>query len=232
VRAARKAVGAGLALAAAYAAPAAFRLPPAGVLFRPLTRVEGNRVALTFDDGPAHSTERFLEVLQERGVRATFFVVGEQVEANPGILEEIASCGHEIGLHCHRHRNHLRLGPKATLEDLRRGAGIIEEVLGRRVALYRPPYGVFNAASWSWCGRRGYRRVLWSRWGKDWEEGATPSSVLRNLGSPEAGEIVLLHDADRYSAPGSWRNTLAALPELLEQLSERGIGAGPVGRSS
>jgi peptidoglycan/xylan/chitin deacetylase (PgdA/CDA1 family) len=231
VRTVEKAVILLPAAAGAYAAPVCSLLPAGAFPFRARTRVGGERVALTFDDGPDRGTELFLDVLERAGVRATFFAVGEQVELAPARLKEIASRGHEIGLHCYRHRNHLRLGPKQTLEDMHRGAAVIEDILGRRVGLFRPPYGVFNAASWYGAGRMGYGRVLWSRWGKDWEAGATAASVLQNVGYPEAGDVVLLHDSDRYASPGSWRNTLAALPELLERIAERGLEAGPVGEA-
>jgi peptidoglycan-N-acetylglucosamine deacetylase len=71
--------------------------------------------------------------------------------------------------------------------------------------------------------------VLWTRWGRDWEAQATPLSIVARIGQPEAGDILLLHDSDRYAAPGSWRNTLGALPFILERISSLGLRARPVG---
>jgi peptidoglycan/xylan/chitin deacetylase (PgdA/CDA1 family) len=71
--------------------------------------------------------------------------------------------------------------------------------------------------------------VLWTRWGRDWEARATPSSITDTIGRPEAGDILLLHDSDRYATPGSWRNTLRALPAILERISEMNLLALPVG---
>jgi len=186
-------------------------------------------VALTFDDGPDLGLDALLGTLEGYGARATFFVVGEQVDKAPSRLEEILSRGHEVAVHCHRHRNHLRLSPRKTVEDMRRAKGTIEQAAGRPTRLFRPPYGVFNLASWLEADRQGWKRTLWTRWGRDWEAAATPRSVADNVGWPEAGDILLLHDSDRYAAPGSWRNTLGALPIILERLSGLGLPARPVG---
>jgi len=184
---------------------------------------------LTFDDGPDCELSAFLKVLEEYGARATFFIVGEQVVRDPSRPEEILARGHEIAVHCYRHYNHLRLTPGKTVEDMGRARGIVEEVTGRPIRLFRPPYGVFNLASWLEAERQGWERVLWSRWGRDWESRATPQSIANNIGCPEAGDILLLHDSDRYAVAGSWRNTLGALPIILERLSAMGLSARPVG---
>lgn len=189
----------------------------------------GEAVALTFDDGPDGHLEPFLDTLDDAGARATFFAVGEQVEQDPGRLREIVSRGHEVGVHCHRHRNYLRLTPRQTVEDMRRARETVEEASGCRARLFRPPYGVFNLASWIEADRQGWERVLWSRWGKDWEARATPRSVADEIGRPEPGDVLLLHDSDRYSAPGSWRNTLGALRIVLGRLDDSGLRALPVG---
>jgi peptidoglycan/xylan/chitin deacetylase (PgdA/CDA1 family) len=165
-----------------------------------------------------------LDVLERTGVPATFFLVGEQVERNPSLAREIVSAGHEVGLHCHRHRNLLRLTPRQVREDIARAQSIIEECTGRTPALYRPPYGVLNAAALLLARSRGWRTLLWSEWGRDWEARATPASIAARLtDDATAGAVLLLHDADDYSAPGSWKRTAAALPRVLEVLSERGL---------
>ena len=185
----------------------------------------GSGYALTFDDGPhREGTPAVLEILARAGVRATFFLVGEQVLRNPALAAEIAAAGHGVGLHCHRHRNLLRLTPRQAREDILRALGAIEETTGRSPALYRPPYGVANAAALSLARGRGWRTLLWSHWGRDWEARATPESIAALLsGGVAPGAVLLLHDADDYSAPGSWRRTAAALPRVLETLAARGL---------
>lgn len=187
----------------------------------------GEGFALTFDDGPhAEGTPAVLEILAAAGVRATFFLVGEQVRRDPQLAGEIVAAGHGIGLHCDRHRNLLRLTPWQVREDLAAALASIEDATGVSPTLYRPPYGVLNAAAVAIASRRGWRTLLWSDWGRDWERRATPESITRLLTrNASAGAVLLLHDADDYSAPGSWRRTAAALPGVLATLSARGLAA-------
>ena len=217
----------GVAAIAGYALPALAGAWPAlraplGIEDRTAT---GRGYALTFDDGPhALGTPAVLEILARERVRATFFLVGEQVLRNPGIAREIADAGHDIALHCHRHRNLLRLTPWQVREDIARAHEAIVTHTGRAPELYRPPYGVLNAAALRLARSRGWRTLLWSHWGRDWEAHATPASIAaRVTDGADEGAVLLLHDADDYSAPDSWRRTAAALPRVLETLAERGL---------
>jgi peptidoglycan/xylan/chitin deacetylase (PgdA/CDA1 family) len=185
----------------------------------------GRGYALTFDDGPhAQGTPAILDTLARFGTHATFFLVGEQVRRNPGLAREIAAAGHGVGLHCDRHRNLLRLSPWQVREDIMRAQEAIVAATGGSIAIYRPPYGVANAAALRLARRSGWRTLLWTHWGRDWEAKATPASIgeLVTKGAGE-GSVLLLHDADDYSAPGSWRRTAEALPRVLETLTARGL---------
>jgi peptidoglycan/xylan/chitin deacetylase (PgdA/CDA1 family) len=185
----------------------------------------GRGYALTFDDGPHRDgTPAALEILAAANVQATFFLVGEQVRRVPALAHEILAAGHEIGLHCDRHRNLLRLAPWQVREDIARALASIEDATGRSPSLYRPPYGVLNASAVRQARGRGWRTLMWTQWGVDWEARATPESILARVtdGAGE-GSVLLLHDADDYSAPGSWRRTVAALPRVLDTLAERGL---------
>ncbi len=231
MRAASSALISIAALLSIHAAPAS-SICPAGRLFFPaVTRAgaETGAVALTFDDGPDIGLDCFLDVLEAAGARATFFVVGEQVERAPNRLKEIVYRGHEVGVHCYRHRNHLRLTPGQTVEDMLRARAVIEEAAERSVRLFRPPYGIFNTASWLEASRQRWEQVLWSRWGRDWTSKATPRSVVEEIGLPQAGDVLLLHDSDRYAAPGSWRATRDALPIIMERIFDLGLQACSVG---
>jgi peptidoglycan/xylan/chitin deacetylase (PgdA/CDA1 family) len=170
-----------------------------------------------------------LEQLARRDVHATFFLVGEQVLRNPSLPGEIVAAGHAIGLHCHRHRNLLRLAPWQVREDLERAQAAIEDACGVSPGLYRPPYGILNATALRLARRAGRRTLLWTHWGRDWEARATPESICARVSTGvEAGSVLLLHDADDYSAPGSWRRTALALPRVLDVLGEKGMQAVPL----
>jgi peptidoglycan-N-acetylglucosamine deacetylase len=182
-------------------------------------------VALTFDDGPhPEGTPAVLEALRDAGARATFFLVGEQVERYPSVAAEIAAEGHEIGLHGYRHRLLLRRGVGSLADDLDRGFAAVSAATAREPACYRPPYGVFSSGALELVRARGWRPVLWSKWGRDWSRRATPASIAalatRDLA---AGDVVLLHDADHYGVDGSWRRTAAALPEVLAAVRRLGV---------
>jgi peptidoglycan-N-acetylglucosamine deacetylase len=185
----------------------------------------GRGYALTFDDGPhAQGTPAVLEILRDEGLHATFFLVGEQVLRNPALAREIAEAGHQIALHCHRHRNLLRLSPAQVSTDIARARELIVEHTGCSPTLYRPPYGIANAAALRIARAHGWRTLLWSHWGRDWQARATPASITACVtdGAGE-GAVLLLHDADDYSAPDSWRRTAAALPRILDTLAQRGL---------
>jgi peptidoglycan-N-acetylglucosamine deacetylase len=219
--------GASLAAATLHAGPAlAPVVPGLGERLGVRMREEGSDgVALTFDDGPhPQGTPAVLESLREAGAEATFFLAGEQVLRRPALAAEIVAAGHRVELHCHRHRNQLRLTPADLLADCERARAAIEEAGGQAVRDYRPPYGIFSAAGLRAIRSRGWRPVLWSRWGRDWSARATPASIARKATADvAAGDIVLLHDADYYSARGSWVRTAAALPTILEELERLGL---------
>ncbi len=187
----------------------------------------GAGYALTFDDGPHPlGTPAVLEILAARRISATFFLVGEQVRRNPALAREIVAAGHGIGLHCDRHRNLLRLTPRQVRTDLARAEATIGEATGCAIGLYRPPYGVLNSSALRIARERRWRTLLWSHFGKDWQARATAESIAALVtDGAGAGSVLLLHDADDYSAADSWRRTAAALPRVLETLDARGLEA-------
>lgn len=221
-------LGAGASAAAlVHAAPAPAAVVPglAPALGIRCRQEDVDGVALTFDDGPhPEGTPLILEILREVSAPATFFLAGEQVVRRPALAAEIVAAGHRVELHCHRHRNLLRLTGRQFLEDAERARAAIEDVSGQAIAHYRPPYGIFSAAALRAVRRRGWEPLLWSRWGRDWSRRSSADSIARRTTSAvRGGDIVLLHDADYYSAPGSWARTAAALPIILEGLDRRGL---------
>jgi peptidoglycan/xylan/chitin deacetylase (PgdA/CDA1 family) len=182
-------------------------------------------VALTFDDGPhPEGTPAVLETLARADARATFFVVGEQVQRRPALVAEIAAAGHTVALHGYRHRLQLRLGGGEVRADIERGIEAVRDAIGIDVAWHRPPYGVYSPAGLKFVRESGLRPLLWSRWGKDWRRFTTPTRIAaratREIGP---GDVILLHDADFYSSRDSHRRTNEALKTILSRLSHTGL---------
>ncbi len=182
-------------------------------------------VALTFDDGPdPEGTPQVLHALEAMGVLATFFVTGEQVRDHPSVASDVVAAGHEIGVKGDRHRNVLRVSPWTLRDDLRRAEDAIATATGALPRLYRPPYGVLSAAALSLATEHGWEPVLWTRWGHDSRATTSAVTIAANLTRDlVGGEILMLHDADRYSVPRSWCRTLVALPAIIDDVRTAGL---------
>jgi peptidoglycan-N-acetylglucosamine deacetylase len=191
---------------------------------RRLADIDG--VAITFDDGPhPEGTPAVLEVLAAVDIKATFFLVGEQVERRPELAAEIARQGHVVALHGYTHRPQPAMSQKAVQNDVERGAAVVESAAGTTVAWHRPPYGLYSAAGLSAVRARGLRPLLWSRWGKDWRRFTTPARIARRATTNvHPGDVILLHDADFYSSTGSHERTVEALALIVRELKRQKIG--------
>lgn len=220
------------AVAAAHIGPALTWLP--GVRLRLFPRLAGagrpDHVALTFDDGPdPRSTPRFLDTLDELGVRATFFVLGESVLRHPALTRETAERGHELAVHGWVHDRPWLPAPARERAALTHAVQAVCDIGGRRPLWYRPPYGILTGGRWAAAHRAGLRPVLWTAWGRDWTAAATPESVLAMVDAELCGGgTLLLHDSDRVSAPGCWRTALGALPGIVDDCRAAGLTVGPL----
>lgn len=224
------AVAAGGALTVHWSPAAAAVLPTAARAFGIPTRVDGARVLLTFDDGPhPEGTPAVLDELDRLGASAVFFVSGEQVERYPELVQEIAAAGHDLGLHGFRHQARRQWSRGLLVDDTRRALDSVSAAAGIEPSLYRPPRGVFSRVGIRLIRDLGLRPLLWSKWGRDWERGATAESIAaRATAGLEAGDVVLLHDADHYSAPGSWRATAGALGPIADRIATAGLQTASV----
>jgi peptidoglycan/xylan/chitin deacetylase (PgdA/CDA1 family) len=222
------------AAGAAWALPALAPVVPgvAGALRIATTIPARGAVALTFDDGPhPRGTPAILEILAAHGVTATFFMVGEQVNRSPRLAAEVAAAGHGIAVHGHRHRNLLRVPPRALRDDLDRAYTAIADATDTRPTLHRPPYGIYSWPALRAIRQRGWTPLLWSRWGRDWRRFITPAQIAANVSADlSPGDVLLLHDADDYSAPRSHERTAQALPYVLEAIEAAGLTTTQPGR--
>jgi peptidoglycan/xylan/chitin deacetylase (PgdA/CDA1 family) len=223
---------AGGALAAAAAARCGPALAPhvpalAAALGVPRRLALRESIALTLDDGPhPQGTPAVLDILRAHGATATFFLVGEQVRRTGGLLAEIRAAGHPVAVHGDRHRALFRLSRAALQTDLDRVAAALGD---GALPVHRAPYGAYTLAALREVRARGWTPLLWSRWGHDWRARATPADVAAEVTRDLApGDVLLLHDADDYSAAGSWRTTVAALPRVIDAIAAAGLRTAPV----
>ena len=197
--------------------------------FPALERLDEERVALTFDDGPdPDGTPGVLDALDSAGLKATFFMVGEQVKAAPALAGEVAKRGHEIALHGATHRPHRELSPRDSRDEPAYGLGTLEAATARRPRWFRPPYGVFNEHSYEAVRAVGLDPVYWSAWGMDWET----ISAERILGLVEPdlapGAILVLHDSARYAERPDVTPTIDAIALIAACAAGRGVTLGPL----
>ena len=172
-------------------------------------------LSLTFDDGPHGSlTPRLLDLLAERKVKATFYVIGRNVESYPDIARRIVTEGHEIANHTWTHHALSRLSAERVADELRRTHETVLEVTGVRMTNLRPPYGAFNdkVRQVAFDGH-GYDTIMWSVDPLDWKH-RNAARVSRELVSGAApGAVLLCHDIHK--------TTIAAIPPTLDQLLAR-----------
>ncbi|MGH3622386.1 MAG: polysaccharide deacetylase family protein, partial [Sciscionella sp.] len=217
----------GLGALAMHTLPAATSLPALREHFCPSLAGKGapGHVALTFDDGPhPESTPRFLHALAQREVRATFFVLGRELDRYPLLGRDIVEAGHEIAVHGWEHRCLLWRTPTATHRELAETKKLITFVTGVVPRWYRPPYGVLTWPAMVAAWQLDLFPVLWTCWGRDWTGRATPHSVFGTVTRAlRGGGTVLLHDSDVEAASNSWRSTLGTLPMLLDECCRLGL---------
>ena len=189
---------------------------------------EENVVALTFDDGPNEPyTGRILDLLAERGVKATFFVVGVNATRHPQTLLRIVAEGHAVGNHTWSHARLSTLTPAWVEAEIEQGATVIEALSGTRPRLFRPPGGDFGdpAALQRTCRRLECLTVMWSVDAQDDDDNAVPEVdpiVERVLRLATPGAIVLLHDGDGLKVEPYKGSTVQALPRIVDGLISRG----------
>lgn len=160
------------------------------------------KVAITFDDGPnPEYTVELLEGLQKRGVKATFFVLGAEVEKYPDIVKKIDDGGHLIGVHSYEHVNFGQIGDEAAIEQIEKTQEAIHNVTGKYAGYIRPPYGCWKK---SLDVEVPLIEVLWDIDPLDWATKDADTVVQRILKGVPEGSIILLHDASQSSVQAAF----------------------------
>ncbi len=149
-------------------------------------------IALTFDDGPRRSTTtRLLDALAERGVKATFFLIGSQVEDNRDLVRRMDQEGHQIGIHTYDHVLLTGLNRADFSAQVDKSRALLKETLGHNDFLLRPPYGILDESVKRWAG---CPIILWSIDPEDWKDRNTPRETEHILSNARDGAIILMHD--------------------------------------
>lgn len=167
-------------------------------------------VALTFDDGPGAFTPKLLDILKEKDAKATFFVLGQSAELNPSVLQRMQREGHQVDNHSWNHKNLHKLSEKDIEFQINSTNDKVEEIIGERPTMFRPPYGNFNEFV---KNNFGMPIILWSVDTYDWKN-RNSNIIVEKISKASNGDIILLHDIHKTSVD--------AMPRAIEILQEKG----------
>jgi len=179
------------------------------------------KVALTFDDGPFAYTGEILDVLAEHGVKATFFLVGIQVEKFPHMAKRIVDEGHEIGNHSYSHKHLTKVDPALWKYEIDQGSVVIYKATGVLPGLFRPPYDLFNEDILDYVNRAGMIMVQWDVDPTDWAKPSAKKIRQRIMKEVKPGAIIICHDFSK--------GTRLGLGALIDALQESGYELVTVG---
>jgi peptidoglycan-N-acetylglucosamine deacetylase len=173
----------------------------------------GNRVALTFDDGPDHMTEQYLDLLDDLGVPATFFLIGGRAANHPELVREYLRRGHQIAGHGFDHKRFNKLSRRALLEQCAKTENVLGGQLSGRPWV-RPPHGSLDASSLVNLVASGYTVAMWSIDSFDYST-TDPAQLVEHCAGITAGDVVLFHEGQQW--------TLDALPHIVATLQSAGL---------
>ena len=180
-------------------------------------------VALTFDDGPYPPyTDRLLDVLAEKRVPATFFVIGENAARHPELVKRIAREGHQVANHTYHHPDLLKLDAQEIAEEVDRTSKIIESLTGIAPSAVRPPHGFRDPVVLRVMRERRLDVVQWSVISRDWTNPGSAAIVERTLRKVGNGAVILPHDGDGIAAEAARIQSVEAAGIIIERLQEQG----------
>jgi peptidoglycan/xylan/chitin deacetylase (PgdA/CDA1 family) len=200
----------------------------------PEARARRGEIALTFDDGPdPEITPKVLDLLESRGVAASFFCIAERAARHPELVRAIHSRGHGVENHSYGHRWNFALqGVAAIRDDIRRAQDTLAELAGRAPAYFRAPFGIRNPWVQPLLEPLGLSLVSWSRRGYDGVLGNSSVVERRLLRGLKGGDIVLLHDGDCARGPNGRPVVLEVLPRLLDEIERLGLQVRPLSHAA
>lgn len=189
----------------------------------PVYSVDRNdgRIAISFDAAwGGDKTKKILDILDENGVKATFFLVDIWTRKYPELVQEIAARGNEIGNHSATHPKMTTLSREKIAQELETMSANVEKITGQRPVLFRPPYGDYNNDVVLTARQNGYEVIQWSVDSLDWKNLGVQPLIDRATKNVKSGDIVLFHNDSQY--------IVDALPAVLKSYREQGLTVGPV----
>jgi peptidoglycan/xylan/chitin deacetylase (PgdA/CDA1 family) len=179
--------------------------------------VDGPFIAMTFDDGPSPgNTTRLLDILKQRNIKVTFFMIGPNVVAHPEIAQRVLAEGHEIGNHSWTHPQLSKLSDQRVTEEITKTQEAIKNACGFTPTLLRPPYGAITKRQREWIENQfGLSVILWSVDPLDWKRPGASVITQRILIGAQSGAIILSHDIHQQ--------TVDAMPATLDALLAKGF---------
>lgn len=169
-------------------------------------------LALTFDDGPRRATtSKLLEGLEQRGVQATFFLIGKQIEGNEDLIHQMADGGHQVGIHTFDHVELRDLSPADIHRQLDPTREALRAILGDREFLLRPPYGFVDDTL---LQQADSPIILWSVDPEDWHDRNVQREVAHIVSHVQDGDIILMHDI--------FPESVDAALQVIDQLHQAG----------
>jgi peptidoglycan-N-acetylglucosamine deacetylase len=184
-------------------------------------------IALTFDDGPNPAfTPRLLEILDQHNVKATFFLVGKYASQQPALTQLIDASGHLIGNHTWSHPNLASTAPQKVREELRTTSDALEQIIGKPIRFFRPPFGARRPHVLHTARELGLEPVTWNAMTNDWEEpsanriAATLSAKVDKLQSRGYATNIVLHDGGHREPTANREPSITAASQLLERYAK------------
>lgn len=182
---------------------------------------QDGRISISFDAAwGGDKTERILDILDEYGVKTTFFLVDTWTRQFPDLVKEIRARGHEIGNHSTTHPQMSRLSEDAIRKELSGMSANLEKLTGERPVLFRPPYGDYNNRVILTARAEGYTPVQWSVDSLDWKNKGAQDMINRATRNVKSGDIVLFHNDSKF--------ILDALPAILKSYRQKGLTVVPI----
>ena len=180
-------------------------------------------IALTYDDGPNDPhTPHLLDVLSSHGAKATFFMMGRQVQERPNIARAVAAAGHEIGNHTYTHPN-LIFCSRAQIEaQIRSCTQMLEDTIGAHSNLFRPPFGGRRPEVLSIARRLGLAPIMWRITAFDWKPDSAEVIVDRVSRHVRGGDVVLMHDGGHLGMGADRAQTVIATDRIIARYKDEG----------